>query len=75
MIITNTDKSANNTSLYIFFGILTFLKDNGKFDINSFTGLIGGLISFGVGVILFIICIILMLKDRNKQNYRNYIPQ
>ncbi len=75
MIVTNTDKSANNTSLYIFFGILPFLKDNGKLNINSFTGLIGGLISFGVGVILFIMGIILMLKDRNKQNYRNYIPR
>ncbi len=55
MIVTNTDIAANNTSLYIFFGILPFLKDNGKLDINGFIGLIGGLISFGDGVILFII--------------------
>ncbi|HXS60949.1 MAG TPA: hypothetical protein VN703_09090, partial [Candidatus Sulfopaludibacter sp.] len=62
-------------SLYIFFGILPFLKDNGKLDINSFSGLIGGLISFGLGIILLIISIIFILKDRNKQNYRNYIPR
>jgi hypothetical protein len=75
MMVTNTDKASNNTSLYIFFGILPFLKDNGKLDINSFIGLIGGLISFGIGVVLLIIGIILILKDRNKQNYRNYISR
>ena len=75
MMVRNTDKNTNNTSLYIFFGILPFLKDNGKLDINSFSGLIGGLISFGLGIILLIISIIFILKDRNKQNYRNYIPR
>ncbi len=75
IMVTNTDKAASNPSLYIFFGILPFLKDNGKLDISSFTGLIGGIFSFGVGTILLAIGIILILKDRNKQNYRNYIPR
>jgi hypothetical protein len=75
LVVTNTDKTAVDTSLYIFFGILPFLKDNGKLDISSFTGLILGIISFGIGVILLSIAIILIIKDRNKQNYRSYIPR
>ncbi len=75
MMVRNTDKITNNTSLYIFFGVLPFLRDNGKLDINRFTGIIGKLISFGLVIILLIIDIIFILKDRNKQNYRNYIPR
>ena len=75
MVVTNTDKQRSNTSLYIFFGIIPFLKDIGKLDTSSFIGLIIGIISFGVGVILFALGIILLIKDRNKQNYRYYISR
>ncbi|MER5174824.1 MAG: hypothetical protein ABJB76_11125 [Candidatus Nitrosocosmicus sp.] len=75
MTIINTDKSINNTSLHIFFGILPFLKDNGELDMSSFIGLIGGLISFTTGLVSLSIGTIFLIKDRYKQNYRNYIPR
>ena len=75
MTIINTDKSINNTSLHIFFGILPFLKDKGELDMSSFVGLIGGLISFTIGLVSLSIGTIFLIKDRYKQNYRNYIPR
>jgi hypothetical protein len=67
--------SSSNASLYILFGILPFLTDNGELDLNSFAGLIIGIILFLAGIISLAIGIVFFIKDRNKLNYRGYIPR
>ncbi len=64
MTIINTDKSINNTSLDVFFGILPFLKDKGELDMGSFVWLIGGLISFTTGLVSLSIDTIFLIKER-----------
>lgn len=73
--VIKEDNTPNNTLLHIFFGILPVLKDKGESDMIGFVGLIGGLISFIGGLISFAIGSIFLIKDRNKQNYKNYIPR
>jgi hypothetical protein len=67
--------SSSKASLYILFGILPFLNDNGELDLNSFAGLIIGIILFLGAIISLAIGIIFFIKDRNKLNYRGYIPR
>jgi hypothetical protein len=65
----------NKASVYIFFGNLPFLKDNGEIDLSSFGGLVLGVILFIAGLVSFVIGIILYLKDRNKEKYHGFIPR
>ena len=72
--VFNMDQN-NKASVYLFFGILPFLKENGEVDLSSFGGLVFGVILFIAGLISFIIGIILYLKDRNKEKYHGFIPR
>ncbi|MEJ7642614.1 MAG: hypothetical protein WKF36_10530 [Candidatus Nitrosocosmicus sp.] len=40
------NKTPDNTTLYILFGVLPFLKDNGELELGVFTGLIVGIFLF-----------------------------
>jgi hypothetical protein len=51
MTVINTDKTINNTSSYIFFGILPYFSDNGELNVNSFAGLLIGILFFIMGLI------------------------
>jgi hypothetical protein len=65
----------DRATVYLFFGNLPFLKENGELDLTSFGGLVLGVILFIAGLVSFIIGIILYLKDRNKERYRGFIPR
>ena len=66
--VFNMDQN-NKASVYLFFGILPFIKENGEIDLSSFGGLVLGVILFIAGIVNFIVGIILYLKDRNKEKY------
>ena len=72
--VFNMDQN-NKASVYLFFGNLPFLKDNGEIDLSSFGGLVLGVILFIAGLVSFVIGIILYLKDRNKEKYHGFIPR
>ena len=72
--VFNMDQN-NKASVYLFFGILPFIKENGEIDLSSFGGLVLGVILFIAGIVSFIVGIILYLKDRNKEKYRGFIPR
>ncbi len=72
--VFNLDQN-NKASVYLFFGNLPFLKENGEIDLSSFGGLVLGVILFIAGIVSFIIGIVLYLKDRNKEKYHGYIPR
>jgi len=72
--VFNKDQN-NKASVYLFFGNLPFLKDNGEIDLSSFGGLVLGVILFIAGLVSFVIGIILYLKDRNKEKYHGFIPR
>ena len=65
----------NKASIYLFFGNLPFLKENGEIDLSSFGGLVLGVILFIAGLVCFVVGIVLYLKDRNKEKYHGYIPR
>ena len=72
--VSNTDRN-DKATVYLFFGNLPFLKENGELDLTSFGGLVLGVILFIAGLVSFIIGIVLYLKDRNKERYRGFIPR
>ncbi|HKR75002.1 MAG TPA: hypothetical protein VJR94_12920 [Candidatus Nitrosocosmicus sp.] len=72
--VTNLDRN-DAASLYIFFGNLPFLKDNGEIDLSTFGGLVLGVILFISALVTLIIGAILYIKDRNREKYRGYIPR
>ena len=72
--VFNMDQN-NKASVYLFFGNLPFLKDNGEIDLSSFGGLVLGVVLFIAGLVSFVIGIILYLKDRNKEKYHGFIPR
>ena len=72
--VTNLDRN-DAASLYIFFGDLPFLKDNGEIDLSTFGGLVLGVILFISALVTLIIGAILYFKDRNREKYRGYIPR
>ena len=73
-LVSNMDQN-NKATVYLFFGNLPFIKENGEIDLSSFGGLVLGVILFIAGLVSFIIGIILYLKDRNKEKYRGFIPR
>jgi hypothetical protein len=72
--VFNMDKN-NKASVYLFFGNLPFLKEDGEIDLSSFGGLVLGVILFIAGLVSFTIGVIFYLKDRNKEKYRGFIPR
>jgi hypothetical protein len=72
--VTNLDRT-ESASLYLFFGNLPFLKENGEIDFSIFGGLVIGVISFISAVVTLIIGIIFYLKDRNREKYKGFIPR
>ena len=72
--VTNLDRS-KEASLYIFFGNLPFLKENGEIDVSTFGGLVLGLILFISGLVTLVIGAIIYIKDRNREKYRGFIPR
>ena len=72
--VSNMDQD-DRATVYLFFGNLPFLKENGEIDLTSFGGLVLGVILFIAGLVSFIIGIILYLKDRNKERFRGFIPR
>jgi len=63
-------------TIYLLFGNLPFIKENGEIDAASFAGLIIGIFLFIGGIISFAIGVIMSLKNRNKEKYgRGYIPR
>ncbi|HYF99339.1 MAG TPA: hypothetical protein VD815_04550 [Candidatus Saccharimonadales bacterium] len=72
--VTNLDQS-DTASLYLFFGNLPFVKENGEIDLSTFGGLILGVILFISALVTLIIGIIFYIKDRNREKYRGYIPR
>lgn len=72
--VTNMDRN-EEASLYIFFGNLPFLKENGEIDLATFGGLVLGIILFISGLVTLVIGAILYIKDRNREKYRGFIPR
>jgi hypothetical protein len=72
--VTNLDRN-EEASLYVFFGNLPFLKENGEIDLNTFGGLVVGVILFISGLVTLVIGVILYIKDRNREKYRGFIPR
>lgn len=72
--VTNLDQS-DTASLYLFFGNLPFVKENGEIDLSTFGGLILGVILFISALVTLIIGIIFYIKDRNREKYRGFIPR
>ncbi len=73
--ITNQD-TESTASVYMLFGNLPFVKENGEIDAASFSGLIIGIFLFIGGIISFAIGVVLSLKDRNKEKFsRGFIPR
>lgn len=73
-LIRNLD-SKETANIYIFFGNVPFLKENGEFDFSVFIGFIIGLALFIGGLIFLAIGIIIFLRDRNKWKYSCNIPR
>ena len=72
--VTNLDRNEAVT-LYIFFGNLPFLKEDGQIDLSTFGGLVAGVILFISGIVTMIIGIILYIKERNQEKYKGFIPR
>jgi len=72
--VTNLDRN-EEASLYIFFGNLPFLKENGEIDLSTFGGLVVGVILFISGLVTLVIGAILYIKDRSREKYRGFIPR
>jgi hypothetical protein len=73
--ISNLDRDSA-ASIYMLFGNLPFIKENGEIDPTSFAGLIIGMFLFIGGIISFAIGVILSLKDRNREKFsRGFIPR
>lgn len=74
LLITNLD-SRQTASIYLFFGDLPFLNENGEIDFTLFGGLLLGIILFASGIISLIIGIIIYVKDNKREKFRGYIPR
>jgi len=74
LLITNLDPR-QTASVYLFFGNLPFLNENGEIDLAIFGGLLFGVVLFGAGIVAMIIGIIFYVKDHNKEKFRGYIPR
>ncbi len=73
--ITNQD-TESTANIYMLFGNLPFIKENGEIDVASFSGLIIGIFLFIGGIISFAVGVILSFKDRNKEKFsRGFIPR
>jgi hypothetical protein len=72
--VTNLDEN-EEASLYIFFGNLPFMNENGEIDLSAFGGLVVGVILFISGLVTLVIGAILYIKDRNREKYRGFIPR
>ncbi len=70
------NKTLDNTTLYMLFGVLPFLKDNGELELGVFTGLIVGIFLFVGGIFFLIAGLVILFKDRNRrQSLRKFIPR
>lgn len=66
----------DNATLYVLFGALPFLKENGELELGVFTGLIVGIFLFVGGIFFLTAGLIISFKDRNKrQSLRKFIPR
>jgi hypothetical protein len=74
LAITNLDQR-QTASVYLFFGNLPFLNENGEIDLTIFGGLVFGVVLFAAGIITLIIGIILYVRDHKKEKFRGYIPR
>lgn len=69
-------KPRDNVTLYLLFGVLPFLKENGEMEWSVFTGLIVGIFLFVGGLVSLTAGIIISIKDRNRrQSLRKFIPR
>lgn len=74
LLITNLD-TKQTASIYLFFGNLPFLNENGEIDLSVFGGIVFGVILFVSGIITLIIGIVMYVKEHNKEKFRGYIPR
>ena len=66
----------NKATLYVLFGVLPFLKENGKMEFGAFTGLIVGMFLFVGGIVSLTAGITISIKDMNRrQSLRRFIPR
>ena len=70
------NKSGDDATLYVLFGVLPFLKGNGELEWSVFTGLIVGIFLFVGGIFFLTAGLIISYRDRNRrQSLRKFIPR
>ena len=75
-VVQLENKSRNDATLYVLFGVLPFLKENGELEWSVFTGLIVGIFLFVGGIFFLVAGLFISFRDRNRrQSLRKFIPR
>jgi hypothetical protein len=69
-------KPRDDAAVYVLFGVLPFLKENGELELGVFAGLIVGIFLFIGGIVSLTAGTIISIKYRNRrQSLRKFIPR
>ncbi len=75
-VVQLENKPRDNATLYVLFGVLPFLKENGELEWSVFTGLIVGIFLFVGGIFFLSAGLFISFRDRNRrQSLRKFIPR
>lgn len=75
-VVQLENKSRDDATLYVLFGVLPFLKENGELEWSVFTGLIVGIFLFVGGIFFLVAGLFISFRDRNRrQSLRKFIPR
>jgi hypothetical protein len=75
-VVQLENEPRDEATMYVLFGVLPFLKENGELELGVFTGFIAGIILFMGGLVSLTAGIIIAIKDRNRrQSLRKFIPR
>lgn len=75
-VVQLENKSRDDATLYVLFGVLPFLKENGELEWGVFTGLIVGIFLFVGGIFFLVAGLFISFRDRHRrQSLRKFIPR
>jgi hypothetical protein len=75
-VVQFENKSRDDATLYVLFGVLPFLKGNGELEWSVFTGLIVGIFLFVGGIFFLAAGLFISFRDRNRRkSLRKFIPR
>lgn len=75
-VVQLENKSRDDATLYVLFGVLPFLKENGELEWSVFTGLIVGIFLFVGGIFFLVAGLFISFRDRHRrQSLRKFIPR